>query len=439
MQPISVSQLNLQIKNLLEQDVGEVYVAGEISNLSKPASGHFYFTMKDSRAQIRCVFFKNRHVKLDFALTNGQQVSAYGRLSLYEARGDYQLIIEKITEDGLGDLHKLFELLKVKLRDLGWFDISRKKALPKFPNCIGVITSSSGAALKDILITLERRFPCARVIVYPSEVQGKGAAQQLITAILSANADMRAEVLILARGGGSFEDLWSFNDEKLANIIVSSKIPIVSGVGHEVDFTIADFVADLRAATPTAAAEAVTPNKSDLLVYLNIICNKLVNAINGELQKKVLLLAHKVEKLSVRGQIISTYWQKLDYLEIGLVATTSKILFLNQHKLEIVLASLLAQNPKLLLARVRTELTQLEDRLWQVIRDHIQDLNQKFKSLLVTLNAVSPLATLDRGYALVMHENKLVFSGADVAIGSEVEIRLANGRLVCEVLENAKN
>jgi exodeoxyribonuclease VII large subunit len=436
---LTVSQLNRQIKHLLEQDVGEVHVGGEVSNLSKPASGHLYFTMKDATAQIRCVFFRNRHLVVHKNLANGQLVCVRGKLSLYEARGDYQLIVEQLTEDGQGDLHRLFELLKAKLKSLGLFDEYHKKPLPKFPNCVGVITSASGAALRDILATLERRFPKAAVLVYPSDVQGKGAAPQLITAILRANIDMRADVLILARGGGSLEDLWSFNDEKLAHTIFESKIPIVSGVGHEVDFTIADFVADLRAATPTAAAEEVTPDRLELLAYFNLINDRMLNAMRSYVANKSLLLKHEMEKISSPGQLIATHWQKLDYLDMHLYRSINKSLLVKQHNLELVVARLHAKNPRLLVMKTRMQVNQLEDKLYQLIKEHIQDFKQHFKSLLATLHAVSPLATLDRGYAIVMCNNRSLFRSTDVAIGSKVDVKLAKGQLICEVLENEKN
>ncbi|MDF1757424.1 MAG: exodeoxyribonuclease VII large subunit [Legionellaceae bacterium] len=439
MQALSVSQLNRQIKTLLEQDVGEVFVGGEVSNLAKPASGHLYFTMKDATAQIKCVFFRNRHLPAHKQLANGQQVCARGKLSLYEARGDYQLIVEQLTEDGLGDLHKLFELLKAKLQALGLFDAARKKPLPKYPNCIGIITSKSGAAIRDILATLQRRFPCANILVYASDVQGKGSELQLKNAIIKANADMRADVLILARGGGSLEDLWAFNDEKLAHTIAQSTIPIVSGVGHEVDFTIADFVADMRAATPTAAAEAVTPNILEISAYINILTDNMLSAMRGYLSTQALLLKHQLEKLSSPGQLIASHWQKVDYLELNLQNSIDKGLLVKQHNLQLLTARLHAQNPRLLLSQAKSHITQLEEKMSRLISEKMQTSEQRFKTLLSTLNAVSPLATLDRGYAIVMYDDRPVFNSNDVDVGDRVAIKLAKGHLTCEVLKDENN
>ncbi|OGV35597.1 MAG: exodeoxyribonuclease VII large subunit [Legionellales bacterium RIFCSPHIGHO2_12_FULL_35_11] len=436
MQALTVSQLNRKIKILLEDEVGEVLVGGEVSNLSKPASGHLYFTLKDETAQIRCVFFKNRQLKSGLTLQNGQQVIASGHLSLYEARGDYQLIVELINEDGLGDLHKLFELLKTKLQVAGLFDIARKKVIPKFPNCIGIITSSSGAALQDILTTLKRRYPLARVIVYPSDVQGKSATPQLVASVKKANADNLADVIIIARGGGSLEDLWSFNDERLAYAIFESNIPVVSGVGHEIDFTIADFVADLRAATPTAAAEAVTPNKEELLMYLNQLLGNIEYAMRLFLRNQNMLLQHEIKKITSPDRMIAAHWQKLDYLEIHMQRVVEKTILIKNQELHILLAKIHSLNPRSLLMEARGKLAVLEEQLLQLIRINYRDAEERLKSSLVTLHAVSPLATLDRGYAIVMLEGKPIYQSRDVAIGSSIDIRLSHGKLFCEVLKN---
>ena len=296
---LTVSQLNRQVKSYLENELGVVHVEGELSNLSKPSSGHFYFSLKDSSAQIRCVYFKNRHIgALANKLCDGQHIVASGRLSLYEARGDYQLIVEQITEAGLGALYQRFEELKNKLAAEGLFDSTKKRPIPYMPRAIGVITSTTGAAIQDILSTLARRFPLADVFIYPSEVQGAGAVQQLIKALQRANKDKRCEVLLLARGGGSIEDLWAFNDEQLARHIRNSSIPIVSGIGHETDVTIADFVADYRAETPTAAATRVTPDCNELFKLLNHSIARLYEAMHRFLQKYQLKLQHLMDKIS---------------------------------------------------------------------------------------------------------------------------------------------
>lgn len=435
---LTVSQLNRQVRSWLEHEMGTILVEGEISNLSKPASGHFYFTLKDATAQLRCVYFRNRHDNTqDFQ--NGQQVRAQGNLSLYEARGDYQLIVEQLHEAGEGDLYRQFELLKAKLAALGLFDPARKKPLPRFPDCIGVITSASGAALRDIITTLGRRFPFAHVVVYASEVQGKQAAQQLTKALNLANHDKRCDVLILARGGGSIEDLWAFNDEHLAHAIANSRIPIVSGVGHETDFTIADFVADLRAATPTAAAEAVTPNVVDIVALFQTYETRLLRAIHRFIQHQQLLLQHQTQKLTSPRQLISAYWQSLDFLRNHLQHALQKLFAQKRQSLHAINNRLDAKNPVILLQKATTNLQSLENALFNQISIKINKLRQEFTNQLATLHAVSPLATLDRGYAIATCNNKIVIDSQSVNIGDTINIRLAKGQLVSKIISKEDN
>ena len=431
---LTVSQLNRKVRSWLEHEMGTVSVEGELSNVIKPASGHYYFTLKDPTAQLRCVYFRNRHINPEHnRLENGQQVIIRGNLSLYEARGDYQLIVEDLRAAGQGDLYQQFELLKTKLSALGLFDSARKKALPRFPLVIGVITSATGAALRDILSTLERRYPIAPVIVYASEVQGQQAALQLIQAIHRANQDQRCDVLILARGGGSMEDLWPFNDERLAYAIAKSHIPIASGVGHETDFTIADFVADFRAETPTAAAVAITPNRADLVIFLNSMEARLLTAINRFLQHRQLLLRHDMQKLASPREVIRAQWQSLDYLRSHMQHAMQQQLSDKRHALQSYTAGLEANNPSILLQQARSRLQQLEQGLIQQMNLKLHRLKQVFGSQLATVHAVSPLATLDRGYAIVSHNQKILFNSHDVKVGDTLHIRLAKGELLSKV------
>lgn len=433
---LTVTQLNRQVRSWLEHEMGVVGVEGEISNLSKPASGHFYFTLKDATAQLRCVYFRNRHAGPDNnRLQNGQQVLIHGTLSLYEARGDYQLIVEVLQEAGQGDLYKQFELLKTKLAALGLFDTLRKKTLPRFPEVIGVITSSTGAALRDILSTLARRYPIAHVIVFASEVQGKQAAGQLIQAIKLAHLDNRCDVLILARGGGSIEDLWAFNDEKLAHTIANSLIPIVSGVGHETDFTIADFVADMRAATPTAAAEAVSPNLLDLIAAIQTMEARLLTSMTRFMQHHQLRLHHETQKLTSPKQLISTHWQSLDYLRSQLQHAMHRLFTQKRHLLHTANTALDAKNPIILLQQEKARLLHLENCLRLQISLKINQLKQQFATQLATLHAVSPLATLDRGYAIATSNKKVILDSQQVDPGDIVNIRLAKGNLKSKVIE----
>jgi exodeoxyribonuclease VII large subunit len=381
--------LNRQIKTWLEQDVGEICVQGEMSNLTKPSSGHWYFTLKDSQAQIRCVFFRSRHLAIHQQMGNGHQVIAAGRLSLYEARGDYQLIIDVLTEAGLGDLHQQFEALKQKLLLMGLFDSARKKKLPKFPGTIGIITSPTGAAIRDMLTTLARRYPLANIRIYPSDVQGKLAAGQLVLAIQQANHEACCDVLILARGGGSLEDLWAFNEESLAHAIAASQLPIVTGIGHETDTTIADFVADLRAPTPTGAAEMICPSCDELMATLKHYEERLFSTLRRMLKHYQRLVDHKILNLATPKRMIANYWQRLDYAERQLQQALSRWLMIKQHRLQ---------------------------------------------TAVTTLNTISPLATLQRGYAIVTLKDTVVTQASEVTLGDELIIQLAQGTLLCSVI-----
>lgn len=431
---LTVTQLNRQVKSYLENELGIVDVEGEVSNLSKPSSGHFYFTLKDSNAQIRCVYFKNRHVSAH-KLTDGQHIVASGRLSLYEARGDYQLIVEQITEAGLGALYQRFEALKNKLALEGLFDTTKKRPIPVMPRIIGVITSTTGAAIRDILSTLARRFPLAKVIIYPSEVQGAGAAQQLINALELANKEQRCDVLLLARGGGSIEDLWAFNDEQLARHIASSSIPVVSGIGHETDFTIADFVSDYRAETPTAAATAVTPDCNELVKLLNHSISRMHEATHRFLQKYQIKLQHLIDKISSPQKAIASYWQTSDYLERQLIAHMVYLIKRKTHQLQLCINHLNAKNPKTQIKQTQMLLQKITLQLIQHMQNKINQLKYQLRTQLSTLHAVSPLATLDRGYAIATKENKVLFSSQQVTIGDSIEILLAQGNLTCEITQ----
>lgn len=436
---ISVSQLNQQIRYLLENDVGEVAVEGEISTLSKPSSGHYYFTLKDKTAQIRCVFFRNRkQSNTETMLNTGQQIVAYGRLSLYEARGDYQLIIDKIEAAGQGDIYRQFELLKVKLAAMGLFESSRKKILPRFPESIGVITSTSGAALHDILTTLSRRYPIAKIFIYPSEVQGATASKQLISAIVKANADSYSQVLILARGGGSFEDLWAFNDEQLALTITQSTIPIVSGIGHETDFTIADFVADFRAATPTAAAEAVSPNQKDLIIFLNDITARMHNALDRVIQHKHLVLEHLLQKIASPKRLIQSYLQTLDYLleriHFCIRQRTNRAI----QKLQLLNTQLQAQNPLIIIQQKKQRISYLEMQLIHFFKSYHAEHQARFEKLVATMHAYSPLATLGRGYAIASINQQILYESSQAHPGDLINLQLAKGKLLCKVVNHVE-
>lgn len=435
MQIFSVTQLNRHVRAVLEQDIGEVWVEGELSNLSKPTSGHAYFSLKDEQAQIRCVYFRNRHThETPSMLENGRLLLARGTLSLYEARGDFQLLVTELKPSGFGYLYQQFEQLKKKLASMGLFNSEHKRPLPAFPNTIGVITSQSGAAIRDILITLKRRFPLAKIIVYQSEVQGSQAPQQLINALAKANADQRCEVLILARGGGSLEDLWAFNNEQLAYAISDSSIPLITGIGHETDFTIADFVADLRAATPTAAAMAATPDQQTILTQIATLLSSLKTNTTRLIQYQKITLDALIQTLTSPEKNILSFWQTLDYLQHRLHRSSGHMLAQKHHALHLILTRLQVTNPSINLQQSRTTLRHLNHRLHQHMMHCLYQHKEQLQQLMSTLHAVSPMATLDRGYALVTHNSHLITNSNEVQSGDIIEVQLAKGRLKSEVL-----
>lgn len=433
--PYTVSQLNAQIRSWLEHDFGQVAVNGEMSNVSSPASGHLYFTLKDSQAQLRCVYFRNHHTKVSASLGSGQQVIATGTLSLYEARGDYQLIVQSLVPFGLGELYQQFEQLKQKLQAAGLFDQARKKSLRRFPNTIAVITSESGAALQDILSTLARRYPIAKVQIYPSEVQGKNAAKQLRNALIHANKESQADIIILARGGGSMEDLWPFNDEALAIAISLSEIPVISGVGHETDFSIADFVADLRAETPTAAAQRATPDKIELLQGIANAIERLERAMKKIIEHYQLVLSHYIAKIAAPQELIYTYWQRLDYIEQQLQQIVSQQLQKKHYQLELILSRLHANNPASLLPKYRLQLQHIMHQLTSVVQKKLDGYKQILARQFSNLHALSPLATFERGYAIATHHHAILSSSQQVNLGDTIKLQLAKGRLTCLVTQ----
>jgi exodeoxyribonuclease VII large subunit len=432
---LTVSQLNRQVKVFLEQEIGLIHVEGELSNLSKPSSGHYYFTLKDTGAQLRCVYFKNRHSSpLSNPLADGQKIVATGRLSLYEARGDYQLIVEHIAEAGIGALYQQFIALKNKLSAEGLFSSDIKKSLPTMPETIGIITSPKGAALQDILSTLARRFPIARIIIYPSEVQGVTAPQQLIKALQLANTHKQCDVLLLARGGGSLEDLWAFNHEQLAREIAKSIIPVISGVGHETDLTIADLVADFRAETPTAAAIAATPDSVELLNKIDGLTMRLFNVLTQNIHSLTLKVGHLSDKIASPRHAISAFWQKLDYLEKQLTASLGHHIQQNKQALNFSTVRLYRCTPKLRIQNTQVMLNQLSQSCNQLMRQQLTKANTRFSTCCATLHGVSPLATLSRGYAIASHHKQVLLQSQSLKVGDCVDIRLARGGFNCKVI-----
>lgn len=433
-QILTVSQLNRAAKDLLETYLPMLWVEGELSNVSVPSSGHWYFTLKDSGAQVRCAMFRNRNILVRFKPEAGKKVLVRGKVSLYEGRGDYQLIAEHMEPAGAGDLQRQFEQLKEKLQLEGLFDSAHKKPLPAWPRRLGIVTSPTGAAVHDILHVLRRRFPALPVIVLPVAVQGNDAAGQIAAAIDTANRHQLCDVLIVGRGGGSLEDLWAFNEEVVARAIHTSNIPVVSAVGHEVDFTIADFVADLRAPTPSAAAELVSPDCQAVLHKLQRYEQQLTRCMAAHLREHRQQVAHLRARLQHPGQKLQVQAQKLDHLEMRLQRALTTSLRNVHQRVERLEHKLQRFNPQRLLASHAHRLQVLTLRLEAVQRKQLDARQQRLQRVAGLLQSVSPLNTLGRGYAILLTEDGHAVRDADeVNCGQPLTAKLHKGKLICEV------
>ena len=431
---LSVSQLNRKAKQLLETHLPLLWVEGELSNVSQPSSGHWYFTLKDEQAQVRCAMFRNRNMLVRFAPRQGQQVLIRARVSLYEGRGDYQLIVEHMEEAGFGALQRAFEALKLKLANEGLFDDAYKQPLPSLPKHIAVITSPTGAAIRDVLSVLNRRFPAIPVTVIPVAVQGKEAAPQIVRAIDLANRAGLFDVVILARGGGSLEDLWPFNEESVARAIHASELPIVSAVGHEVDFTIADFVADLRAPTPSAAAELLVPDAEDWLETFAGYEILLEEAIERKLQSFKQRLEWLRTRLRHPGERLQQQAQRLDGLELRLVRAIDHQLLRCHTRLNTLMLRQKPLQPRLRLNQLSQQVTQHHATLVKNMQRHLRAQQQRLAEAARLLQTVSPLNTLQRGYAIATDSHhKVITNSSQVAPGDSINARLAEGELQCRV------
>ncbi len=380
----SVKEINRLVRELLEQSFPSFWITGEISNFISASSGHWYFSLKDEEAQVRCTMFKNKNMAAEWIPKNGEKIEAKCLIGLYEARGEYQLNIEQIRHAGAGLLSEAFNQLKEKLLKEGLFEVSRKKPIPQFPRSIGVITSPTGAAIEDILITLKRRSPHIPIIIYPSLVQGKEAPPAIVRAIETANAREECDVLILARGGGSIEDLWAFNEEIVARAIVTSKIPTITGVGHETDSTIADFVSDLRAPTPTGAAELITSHTFELIKTIQVYKNQLNKLIAGLIRELV---------------------QKIDYLEKRLVS------------------------PRQQIQRQKEQIYQYIQRINQSMKNVVIQYRLHIDKLKLNLDHLSPHAVLSRGYSIITDvDGQIVNNVTQLKLDDKIHIQLNHGQ-----------
>ena len=423
---ISVADLNRRAREFIETGFPLLWVAGEISNFTRAASGHCYFSLKDASAQVRCVFFRHKAALVDWKPENGMQVEVRALPTLYEARGDFQLTVENMRRSGLGALFEAFERLKRKLEQEGLFDPARRKPVPQFPRCVGVVTSPKAAALRDVLTTLARRMPGIRVVLYPTPVQGEGAGEKIAQAIRIASARAEADVLIVCRGGGSMEDLWAFNEEVVARAIVDSAMPVVSGVGHETDFTIADFVADARAPTPTAAAELVSPNRAELLARLGVLGARLVRDIDRALGTRMQHLDYLGKRMVHPGERIGAELRHMGHLANRLRSATS-------HALDAVKWNLsgLARRLRDGLPDIDAHSASQRDLRLRLQHGQARLLEQheaRLGRMQANLDHLNPQAVLERGYSIVAKlGGQIVRSSQQVAAGEVLRLTFARG------------
>ncbi len=432
-QVITVEQLNIQIKQKLEGEFGIIWLKGEISNFKAHTSGHFYFSLKDSKSQITAVMFRGHNMRLKFKPKDGLEVIARARISVYEPRGNYQLLVEHMEPVGAGALQKAFEDLKLKLRNEGLFDPAKKKKIPAMPRNIAIVTSPTGAAIRDILNVLQRRAPSIQVTIVPSVVQGAEAAPQLREAFKKAIALKSIDAIIIGRGGGSIEDMWCFNDEELARLIASSSVPVISAVGHEIDFTICDFVADLRAPTPSAAAELVAKSTQELLSKVNSLDRLMLSAWERffrryrdrvlSLSKQLIDPKRKLQDLSLRNDDL------LNRLEFAARTLIDK----RSHRVE--LAHRRLGNPLQIVQQKKNQLSNNLEKLNRLIGFVMERKLFRLQKQMSVLDSMSPLKVVERGYSIVRLDEQIVKEASQVKIGQDLNIKLARGEVVATVKE----
>ncbi len=443
----SIKEINKYIRMKMESDslLSEVWLRGEISNFTHHSSGHMYFTLKDEGSRLKSIMFASYNQRLPFIPKEGTRVVARGYISVYERDGQYQFYATQMQPDGIGSLYLAYEQLKQRLEQEGLFDPARKRAIPQYPKVIGVVTSPTGAAVRDVVITLRRRYPAVKIVVYPVLVQGKGAAPSVVKAIRDLNRMNEADVLIVGRGGGSLEELWAFNEEMVARAIAGSRIPVISAVGHETDFTIADFASDLRAATPTAAAELAVPNVNELRAQLLQIRRQLKQGLlrlSQRQRERLMRLRRSPVLLQPKRQLVQ-HMTRLDMLERRLTASLQRRSHIQRERLGRMSQLLARHNPQeqLIYARRRTDSArrQLELRMQQILRQKQQQLGFGLKQL----DALSPLKVMARGYSLVYDEpeQQLIKSVKQVNPGEVIKVNLQDGQLHCNIwsIEEADN
>lgn len=435
---LSVKDLNQMVKDLLSDAIGQVWLLGEISNFSKPVSGHWYFTLKDELAQVRCAMFRNSNIRTKFSPKNGQQVLVKASVTLYEARGEYQIIVESMQPAGAGLLQQRFEQLKQQLQEEGLFEPQRKRPLPTNIRTVGVVTSSTGAALHDIRQILKRRDPSMNIIIYPTQVQGSEAASQIAHMISLANMRQECDVLIVGRGGGSLEDLWPFNEEVVARAIVASRIPIISAVGHEVDFTIGDFVADLRAATPSAAAEIVSKDQQEQLRRLKAQEQHLLMAMDYFLVRKKEQYHHQKHQLHTQHpqvKLISNQ-KRLIELQKMLSQHISRTLTTKSYRINMLDRRLLQLSPLNEINQYTHKVKQYSQKVIMQIKHQLIQSQHALANRATRLESVSPLSTLARGYSITSNmRNEVIHQPSQVQLGEQIVTQLEQGQLISQITQ----
>lgn len=438
-QVISIGTLTKYIKQRLESDgmLQDVWIQGEVSNFIHHSSGHMYYTLKDRESKVKCIMFARANQRLTFVPKEGMKVLARGSVSVYDRDGNVQFYVTEMQPDGIGSLYLAFEQLKKKLESEGLFSPQRKRAIPVFPRAVGVITSPTGAAVRDVMTTLNRRFPSIPVLLIPAQVQGELAAPSIVKAIEKMNEMPEIDTIIVGRGGGSLEELWAFNEEVVARAIAQSRIPVISAVGHETDFTIADFVSDLRAPTPTAAAELAVPNRIELMEQLKHLQSRMKQALRKDVQvnrqRLDVVLRNPIFLQPLR--MLDTPFQKLDRLNEQLVGRMEKVLNRSTDRLSRNLTRFQQHNPKHSVSRASDRHMSLSARLLKAIERQTANKQNQFTTLVRQLDALSPLKVMSRGYSLTYDEKSeyLIKSVEQVNMGDILKVQLSDGTLSCQV------
>ena len=434
---LQVSELTRKVRFILESELNTVWLTGEISNFVAAGSGHWYLSLKDSKSQVRCAMFKGNNRRVRLSPRNGQQVLVRAKVSLYEPRGDFQLIIEQMEDAGEGLLRQQYDQLKNKLNALGVFSQSHKKAIPEHIQSVGVITSPTGAAVKDIISVLKRRNPRINVIIYPALVQGEYACNDICHAIVQASSRQECEVLIVGRGGGSLEDLWPFNEESVVHAIYDSNLPVISAVGHEVDTTLSDYVADLRAATPSAAAELVASDSSELIDKISVLEQRLTQAVSRKIhtvQQQQNHLQHRLAQVHPEQQLL-VQQQKHDELSLRLTNVIQRLMTQSKQQPNNLQQRLMQLSPLKIITNQQEQIKKQEQRLISALQNNVQHKRDSFINLIEQIQLVSPLATIARGYSISRNkDNEVINSVSQVVLHEEITIQVTDGEIKAKVL-----